>query len=177
MRSTTIQLATVGAYATVASLVFAITVAETIFLYPNMFRGVPESLALSDEFMTVVDIGAVMRPMGMVMTLCAVIAIVVALWARQARGWIAASLIFLIGGQFLSVLYQWPRASIFGERDQHTVEELERAVTEFLVGHGFRIAASLAAAVLAIAAVFSIYRARVLAGARANSAAEHALVC
>ncbi|MGW0246702.1 hypothetical protein ACWDYH_08690 [Nocardia goodfellowii] len=164
MRPTTIPLATTGAYATMASLVFAITAAETIFLYPNMFRDVPESLALADEFMTVVDIGSVMRPMGGVMTLCAVIAIVVALWARQARGWIAASLVFLISGQFLlSVLYQWPRASILGERDQHTLEEIERAATEFLVGHGFRVVASLATAVLAIAAVFSIYRARVLA--------------
>ncbi|RDI51103.1 DUF1772 domain-containing protein [Nocardia mexicana] len=170
MRSTTISLVTGGAYATAASLVFSITAAETIFLYPNMFRDVPESLALSDEFMTVVDIGAVMRPMGGVMTLCAVIAIVVALWTRHARGWLAASLVSLVSGQFLlSILYQWPRASILGERDRHTVEEIDRAVTEFLVGHGFRIAASLATAVLAIVAVFSIYRARVLAEARAGS--------
>ncbi|NEW48769.1 hypothetical protein GV792_01700 [Nocardia cyriacigeorgica] len=176
MRSTTMPLAAIGTYATVASLVFAVTAAETIFLYPNMFRDIPESLALSEEFMTVVDIGAVMRPMGGVMTLCAMIAIVVALWARQARGWITASLVFLVGSQFLSILYQWPRASIFGERDEHTLQEVEKAATEFLVGHGFRIAASLATAVLAIAAVFSIYRARVLAEARASSSGEHALV-
>ncbi|WP_280232382.1 hypothetical protein [Nocardia cyriacigeorgica] len=175
MRSTTIPLAAVGAYAAVVSFVFAITVAETIFLYPNMFRDVPESLALSDEFMTVVDIGGVMRPMGGVMTLSAVIAIVVALWTRQARGWVAASLVFLISGQFLSILYQWPRASIFGERDSHTVAEIERATTEFLVGHGFRIAISLATAILAITAVFSLYRARILAQTQANPATEHAL--
>ncbi|MFC9894724.1 hypothetical protein ACFVMC_13630 [Nocardia sp. NPDC127579] len=167
MKPTTIPLVTTGLYATLAALVFAVTAAETIFLYPNMFRDVPQSLALSDEFLTVVDIGGVMRPMGAVMTVSALIAIAVALWARQARRWLAASLVFLVSGQFLlSILYQWPRADIIGEHEQRPVAEIESAVTEFLVGHGFRIAASLATAVLAIVAVFSIYRARVLAESR-----------
>lgn len=45
MKSVTVPLTVVGVYATVASFAFAAARTETILLYPNIFRDVPESLA------------------------------------------------------------------------------------------------------------------------------------
>ncbi|MBF6398741.1 hypothetical protein IU438_23430 [Nocardia cyriacigeorgica] len=167
MRSVTVASAVIGVYAVVASFAFATTAVETMLLYPNIFRDVPQSLAQTEEFMSVVAVGDVMRPMGGVLTLTALIACAVAVRYRLARGWMVASLVSLISGQFLlSVLYQWPRASIlFDDRDQHTVAEIEQAATEFLVGQGFRILAAGVTAACAVVAALLCYRARVLATA------------
>ncbi|MEV0252356.1 hypothetical protein AB0H76_37610 [Nocardia sp. NPDC050712] len=167
MKSITFPLTVLSVYSVVAAFAFATTAAETMLLYPNIFRDIPESLAQTEDFMSVVAVGDVMRPMGMVLTLCALAALGAALYFRRARGWVAASLVSLISGQFLlSILYQWPRASIlFDDRDQHTLGEIESAATEFLIGQGFRIAAALATAVFAVAAALVCYRARVLAAA------------
>ncbi|WP_067717688.1 hypothetical protein [Nocardia yamanashiensis] len=168
MRSTAVPLGVIGFYAVVASFAFATTAAETMLLYPNIFKDIPDSLAQTQEFMSVVAVGDVMRPMGGALTLCALAAVIVALWYRIGRGWLAASLLSLISGQFLlSILYQWPRANIlFDDRDKHTRAEIDRAANEFLVAQGFRIGAALLTAVFAVAAALVCYRARVLAKAR-----------
>lgn len=177
MRSITIPLVASGVYATVASFAFAATAAETMLLYPNIFRDIPESLALTEEFMSVVAVGDVMRPLGGALTLCALVACAVSVLARLGRGWLAASLVSLISGQFLlSILYLWPRASIlFDDRDQHTLAEIERAATEFEIGQGFRIAAALATAVFAVAAALQCYRARIRATVLETARQEAAL--
>ncbi|MFE3444923.1 hypothetical protein ACFXNW_17980 [Nocardia sp. NPDC059180] len=173
MRSVTVASAVIGVYAVVASFAFATTAVETILLYPNIFRDVPESLAQTQEFMSVVAVGDVMRPMGGVLTLTALIACAVAVRSPIARGWMTASLVSLISGQFLlSVLYQWPRASIlFDDRDQYTLAEIEQAASEFLIGQGLRIAAAAVTAVCAVVAALACYRARVLASAADEFAA------
>ncbi|MBF6439054.1 hypothetical protein [Nocardia cyriacigeorgica] len=164
MRSVTVASAVIGVYAVVASFAFATTAVETMLLYPNIFREVPDSLAQTEEFMSVVAVGDVMRPMGGVLTLTALIACAVAVRYRMGRAWMTASLISLISGQFLlSVLYQWPRASIlFDDRDEHTLAEIEQAASEFLLGQGVRIAAAGVTAVCAVVAALVCYRARVL---------------
>ncbi|MEU8899958.1 hypothetical protein [Nocardia sp. NPDC048505] len=167
MKSITFPLTVLSVYSIVAAFAFATTAAETMLLYPNIFRDVPESLAQTEDFMSVVAVGDVMRPMGAVLTLCALVALATALVFRRARAWVAASLASLVSGQFLlSIWFQWPRASIlFDDRDQHSLDEIERAATEFLIGQGFRVAAALATAVFAVAAALTCYRARVLATA------------
>ncbi|MFX0574959.1 hypothetical protein [Nocardia nepalensis] len=167
MRSATVPLSVIGVYATVASFAFAAALTETIMLYPNIFRDVPESLAQTQQFMSEVAVGDVMRPLGGALTVCALIACAAAVRYRLARGWIAASVISLISGQFLlSILYLWPRATIlFDERSRHSLAEIESAATEFQVGEWVRIAAALATAVFAVAATLSCYRTRVLAKA------------
>ncbi|MFI9510931.1 hypothetical protein [Nocardia sp. NPDC052566] len=168
MRSVTIAGVIVGGYAAVAGFAFAATVAETVLLYPNIFRDIPDSLELTQRFMSVVAVGDVMRPLGGALTLCALIALVAVLRYRIARGWLAASLAALISGQFLlSILYQWPRATVlFDERNSHTLDEIERAANEFLIGQGLRIAASALTAVFAIVAALVCYRAHILAQQR-----------
>ncbi|WP_069164440.1 hypothetical protein [Nocardia altamirensis] len=164
MRNVTFPLAVVSVYAVVATLAFGTTVGETALLYPNIFRDVPESLELTDRFMSVVDVGDVMRPLGGALTLCAVIAAVVAFWYRLGRLRMGLSLASLVSGQFLlSVLYQWPRATIlFDDRGKHTLDEIQRAATEFQIGQGFRIAAAALTAVFAVAAALACYREWVL---------------
>ncbi|WP_378739556.1 hypothetical protein [Nocardia brasiliensis] len=165
MRSVTIPLVLLTGYAVVACFAFATTAAETVLLYPNIFRDIPESLELTERFMSVVAVGDIMRPLGAVLTLCALIAAVAAVRYRVGLRWLGLSLASLVSGQFLlSILYQWPRASIlFDDRDKHNVAEIERAATEFLIGQGFRIAAAALTALCAVAAALVCYRRRVLA--------------
>ncbi|MBL1079377.1 hypothetical protein JK358_33725 [Nocardia sp. 2] len=155
-----IPTALIGGYATVAFFVFSATVAETWLLYPNIFRQVPESLVQAQEFMSVIAVGDVMRPLGAAMTLCALVAAVAALRYRVARRWLAGSLTALISGQFLlSILYLWPRASIlFDDRDEHTAAEIDRAAAEFVTGQYFRIAAAGLAALCAVIAALECHR-------------------
>ncbi|MFF3224340.1 hypothetical protein ACFYV7_16220 [Nocardia suismassiliense] len=165
MRSVTVPLVVLSGYAVVACFAFGTTAAETMLLYPNIFRDIPESLELTEQFMSVVAVGDVMRPLGGVLTLCALIAGAAAVRYRIGLRWVGLSLASLVSGQFLlSVLYQWPRASIlFDDRDKHTLAEIERAATEFLIGQGFRIAAAALTALFAVAAALVCYRRRVLA--------------
>ncbi|CAM4511006.1 hypothetical protein NONI108955_38920 [Nocardia ninae] len=165
MRSVTVPLVVLSGYAVVACFAFGTTAAETMLLYPNIFRDIPESLELTEQFMSVVAVGDVMRPLGGVLTLCALIAGVAAVRYRIGLRWVGLSLASLVSGQFLlSILYQWPRASIlFDDRDKHTLAEIERAATEFLIGQGFRIAAAAFTALFAVTAALVCYRRRVLA--------------
>lgn len=158
----------IGVYAVVAFFLFSAAASETLLLYPNIFRDIPESLELTQEFMSVVAVGDVMRPLGMVMLVSALIAGAVSVRYRIARRWLACSLAALVSGQFLlSILYLWPRASIlFDDRDQHTLAEIERAATEFEIGQYFRILAAALAALFAVIAALDCYRARVRATIR-----------
>ncbi|QLY28263.1 hypothetical protein [Nocardia huaxiensis] len=153
-----------GGYATVAFFVFSATVAETWLLYPNIFRDIPESLVLTEQFMSVIAVGDVMRPLGGVMTLSALIALAAALRYRIGRRWLGCSLAALLSGQFLlSILYLWPRASIlFDDRAQHTADEIDRAATEFVTGQYLRIAAAGLAAGFAVLAALQCHRALAL---------------
>ncbi|MFC9997500.1 hypothetical protein [Nocardia sp. NPDC127526] len=164
MKSATVPVAVVGLYAAVAGFVFSATVAETVLLYPNIFRDIPESLELTERFMSAMAVGDLMRPLGAGLTLCALAAFGAALWYRVGRGWLIASLVSLISGQFLlSILYLWPRASVlFDDRARHTLDEIERAATEFQVGQGFRILACGLTAVFAGVAALVCYRARLV---------------
>ncbi|PXX62432.1 hypothetical protein DFR70_107300 [Nocardia tenerifensis] len=165
MRRITIPLVVLTGYAVVAFFAFGAAVVETIMLYPNIFRDVPESLAETQHFMSAVAVGDVMRPLGGVLTLCALLAAIASVRYRVGVRSTVLSLISLVSGQFLlSVLYLWPRATIlFDDRDKHTLAEIERAATEFQIGEGVRIAAAALTALFAVAAALACYRRRVLA--------------
>ncbi|NNH75794.1 hypothetical protein HLB23_39095 [Nocardia uniformis] len=171
MKNYTISSVTLGIYAVVAFFVFSVAAMETLLLYPNIFRDVPESLALTEEFMSVVAVGDVMRPLGGVMMISALFATVVSIRYRIARRWLLGSLAALVSGQFLlSIGYQWPRASIlFDDRGRYALAEIERAASEFLIGQYFRIAAAGLAALFAVIAALKTYRAATLAAAGADA--------
>ncbi|WP_067655465.1 hypothetical protein [Nocardia harenae] len=158
----------VGGYAAVASLAFAATLIETTLLYPNIFRDVPASLALSEEFMSEVAIGDVMRPLGAALLFTALLALAAAVRYRLARRWVLLSLLpLLIGQAVLSMLYQWPRATmLFDDRARYTTAEIQRAADEFLLGHYARIGAAFLTAALAVTALLVCHRALVRTAAR-----------
>lgn len=157
----------VGGYAVVASLAFATTLAETALLYPNIFRDVPASLELSEEFMSAVAIGDVMRPLGAVLVFAALLALAAAVRYRLARRWVLLSLLPLVLGQaVLSMLYQWPRATmLYDDRARYGTAEIERAAEEFLLGHYARMGAAALTAALAVTAFLVCHRAWVLTAA------------
>lgn len=102
----------------------------------------------------------------------ALIALALSVRYRISRRWLAASFTALVSGQFLlSVLYQWPRATIlFDDRGQYTLAELDRAAHEFLIGQYLRLTAAVSAALFAALAALSCYRSKTLAGARRTTA-------
>jgi len=165
LRKYTLSSVTIGAYAVVAFFVFSAAAAETVLLYPNILRDVPESLQMTQDFMSVIGVGDVMRPLGGLMMVSALIAAAASVRYRIARVWVAASVAALLSGQFLlSITYLWPRATIlFDHRAEHTLAEIERAAEEFLVGQYFRIAAAGLAALFAVIAALKTYRAKTLA--------------
>lgn len=88
MKSVTIPLTIIGVY---ASSAFAAALTETIMLYPNIFRDVPESLAQTQQFMSEVAVGDAMRPLGGALTMCALIACAAAVRYRLARARVLAT--------------------------------------------------------------------------------------
>ncbi|MFC4128593.1 hypothetical protein [Nocardia rhizosphaerae] len=164
MRKLSISLTATTVYAVLATLVFCTMISETVFLYPNYFHDIPDSLALGEEFTAAVSVGGVMRPLGAVLTLSALVATAASLWSRTARAWTVASLTTLVSGMFLlSMLYLWERWTIlFDDRDRYTVEELNRTVREIEVAHSIRILMGALTAVFAVTAALRTYRRRIL---------------
>ncbi len=153
-----------GSYAALATVVFCTMLAETVFLYPNYFHDIPNSLVVADEFTAVVSVGSVMRPLGAALTLAAVVAVAVGLWAGQARLWLLASLLSLVSGlALLSMLYLWPRWTIlFDDRARYTIDELSRTAREIESAHAVRLALGALTALLAVIAALRTYRNRIL---------------
>ncbi|NNH73151.1 hypothetical protein HLB23_25365 [Nocardia uniformis] len=164
MPKLTVALTAATVYAALAILVFCTMISETVFLYPNYFHDIPNSLIVADEFTAVVSVGSVMRPLGAVLTLSALVATAASLWSRTARTWTLASLAALVSGLFLlSALYLWERWTIlFDDRDQYTVEELNRTVQEIEVAHAIRILLGAVTALFAVMAALRTYRSRLL---------------
>ncbi|MBF6327110.1 hypothetical protein [Nocardia transvalensis] len=170
MRKTTVPLGVLTVFAVVAFFVFAVAVGETLLLYPNIFREIPDSLAMTEQFMSVVAVGDVLRPLGALLTVCGLAAVAVALWSRRSRGWTLAAFTSLLSGQMLlSILYLWPRATVlFDERGSHTVDEIRRAATEFQAGQVFRLIFAGLTALFAVLAALRCYRERVSGAIRSS---------
>ncbi|WP_280235940.1 hypothetical protein [Nocardia cyriacigeorgica] len=164
MRQSTASLVSSGLYAALATLVFCTMISETVFLYPNYFHDVPDSLAVADEFTAVVSVGSVMRPLGAALTLAAVVAVALGLWTKQARSWLIASLLSLVSGlALLSMVYLWPRwTMLFDDRARYTADELNRTVAEIQGAHVVRLILGAATALFAVVAALRIYRNRIL---------------
>ncbi|WP_280341423.1 hypothetical protein [Nocardia neocaledoniensis] len=173
MRKLTTSLTASAVYAVLATFVFCTMVAETVFLYPNYFHDIPNSLVVGEEFTVAVSVGSVMRPLGMVLTLSAIVATAASLWSRTARGWTAASLAAFVPGMFLlSPLYLWERWTIlFDDRERYTIEELERTVREIEIAHSIRIVMGALTAVFAVIAALRTYRRRILLDAELTTRA------
>ncbi|MGW5753230.1 DUF1772 domain-containing protein [Nocardia rhamnosiphila] len=150
-----------GGYACLAILAFGGIGVETLIIYPNVFRDVPATLAETSAFFDVVGPGDVLPPLGGLTVLAAFVAVITGWRVAGARRWLAASLLTLIGGEFLlSILYFWPRNEIMFDEGAavHSVEFLRQTATEFVTAHWVRLAMSAATALLAVTGFLRAYR-------------------
>lgn len=159
--SARLAVAATIAFAAVATFAFGTLLSETLLLYPNIFADVPDSLALTTEFMAVSAPGDVLPPLGAASLLTGIAA--VALTARQAavRWWEIAAVVSLLFGQFLfSAIFFWPRNRIMFTEGaaMHDAAYLQQIAAEFQAGHWVRVAAGALAATLAFVAMLRMHR-------------------
>jgi hypothetical protein len=161
MRNRTLSEVVSGIYAWSAMVAFGGVLVETIVIYPNVFHDPPASLAGAVEFFAVTGPADFFPPLGAAILVAAVITLVLVWRSRPARGWIGASLVSLLLGEFLfSALFFWPRNEIMFTEGVavHSVEFLQRTATEFETGHWARLAMSGVTAALAFIGFLRFYR-------------------
>lgn len=146
--------------------IFGALISETILLYPNVFRDVPQSIDTTHEFLQVTDPGSFFPPVGTFAIAVGLVCLGL-LWKwRPARYWVTASLaVFILGNFVFSVLFAWPRNVILFEEgiDTHSAAYLQQVAREFLVGHWVRMLSSAAAGALAFAGFLGFYRQKLTA--------------
>lgn len=153
-------------YAFATSFAFSGIAVETIVIYPNVFRDVPDSLARASGFFTVTGPADLFPPLGLASLLLAVATLIVCWPVRRARGWIIAALAVWVVADFLfSVLYFWPRNEIMFTQGPgvHSDATLARTAVEFETGHWGRMAGSAVTAAFAYVAMWLCLRHRLTA--------------
>ncbi|MGV0578489.1 DUF1772 domain-containing protein [Mycolicibacterium elephantis] len=149
------------AFAAVATFAFGTLLSETLLLYPNIFADVPDSLALTMEFMAVSAPGDVLPPLGAASLLTGVAAVALTIRRAAVRWWEIAAVVSLLFGQFIfSAAFFWPRNQImFTEGSAvHDAAYLQQVAAEFQAGHWVRVGAGALAATLAFVAMLRMHR-------------------
>ncbi|ODQ87771.1 hypothetical protein BHQ18_22190 [Mycolicibacterium flavescens] len=149
------------AFAAVATFVFGTLLSETLLLYPNIFADVPDSLALTMEFMAVIAPGDVLPPLGAASLLTGVAAVALTVRRAAVRWWEIAAVASLLFGQFIfSAAFFWPRNQIMFVEGAavHDPAYLQQVAAEFQTGHWVRVGAGAVAATLAFVAMLRMHR-------------------
>lgn len=159
-------------FAWLAITTFSGVLIETLLVYPNIFRDVPASLALSMEFFSEVGPGDVFPVLGMATLVAGVLAVWLVWPWRGARARALGAVAVNLAGEFaFSAWYFWPRNTVMfveGAR-VHPAEVLERVAWEFETGHWLRLAMCAVTAALAFSALLQVVehnRGATSAGAR-----------
>lgn len=148
---------TLNIYAWLMAVFFGAVLSETTILYPNIFYNVPDSLQEGMNFLKVIGPHQFFMTLGTILITFAIITNVVNRKNRQSRKYLVSSLALLILFEFLfSVIYFWPRNQVMFVEGAafHSEDELRRVAVEFQRGHFIRLAAALAASVLAFLAAY-----------------------
>lgn len=159
--SARLAVAATVAFAAVATFAFGTLLSETLLLYPNIFADVPDSLALTMEFMAVSAPGDVLPPLGAASLLTGVAAVALTVRRASVRWWEIAAVVSLLLGQFLfSAIFFWPRNQImFSEGSAvHDAAYLQQVAAEFQAGHWVRVGAGALAATLSFVAMLRMHR-------------------
>lgn len=148
------KLATVVtlAYAWVLMILFGAIVLETFMVYPNVFADPPASLELAMGFLSVTGPSDFFPPFGLATWVLGAAALLLTWRDRQARWWIALSLVAIVGEGLASMAYFWPRNEIMFVEGLavHSPEYLTQVAQEFETWHwrsrtGFNVVATVAA--------------------------------
>lgn len=151
-------------YAFVAMLAFGGIAVETIVIYPNVFRDVPDSLERASGFFTVTGPADFFPPLGMTSLLVAVAAVLVCWPVRPARRWLLGALgLWIVADFAFSVLFFWPRNTMMFDEGPsvHSAAVLAQTAVEFETGHWGRLAGSAVTAAFAFVAMWHCLRHRV----------------
>lgn len=141
------------------NILFGAVVFNTIVLYPNFFRDIPESLELTMAFMKVRGPAHFFPPFGS--TVILLNAITLFLWWRnkKTRYPLGASLLFLVIFEFIfSVLYFWKLNTIlFIEGTAfHSIGHLQKTASNFQFWHWIRFGTTGGAALLSLFALVNV---------------------
>jgi hypothetical protein len=153
------------AYLWVMMILFGAIVLETFMVYPNVFADSPESLELTMDFLSVSGPSDFFPPLGFATWVFGAGALVLSWPVKEARWWIAFSLVMIVCEGAASILYFWPRNEImFVEGlEVHSAEYLRQVAREFETWHWrSRMGFNAAAAVGAFVGFLRLYRHRLL---------------
>lgn len=135
-------------------------VLETFMIYPNIFENAPERFELALRFMSVTGPAQFFRPLGMLSVFIGLASLVLGWRVKEARWWIAASVLMIACEGAVSMVFFWPRNTImFIEgASVHSVEVLRQTAREFQAWHWSRLAFNAASAVFAFVGFMKLYR-------------------
>ncbi|MGH3906057.1 MAG: DUF1772 domain-containing protein [Pseudonocardiaceae bacterium] len=143
---------------------FGAVLAETVLLYPNIFRDPPGSLVLAREFMVAGAPSDFFPPLGMAVVLSAAAASVLTWRTRPVQWWIVGAAITFICCDFVfSAVFFWPRNTIMfvDPVGTHPAEHLRLVAAQFEAGHWVRVAGAAATAALSFVGLLRFHRTQV----------------
>jgi hypothetical protein len=155
----------VTAYLWVMMILLGAIVLETFMIYPNVFADPPASLELAMDFMSVSAPNDFFPPLGFLSWVLGAGTLVLGWRVKEARWWIAFSLLMIVCEGVTSMLYFWPRNEImFVEGSEvHSAEYLKQVAREFETWHWrSRMGFNALAAVSAFVGFLRIYRHRLI---------------
>lgn len=140
-------------------------VLETFMIYPNIFHDPPRSLELAMEFMSVSSPHDFFPSLGLLSWIAGAGALALSWPVRQARWWIALSLLMIVADGVASMLLFWPRNQImFVEGTAlHSAEVLRQTAWEFQTLHWLRVIFNAASAAFIFVGFVRFDRWRLLA--------------
>lgn len=135
--------------------------AETVMLYPNIFRDPPASLDLAREFIVAGGPSDYFPPLGASVVLTSLAATLLSWRNRRLRWWVAGAAAVFISCEFLfSAIFFWPRNEIMfvDPPGTHSAEYLRQVADEFVTGHWVRLAGGAVTSALAFTALLRFAR-------------------
>jgi hypothetical protein len=132
-------------------IMFGAIVAETVLLYPNIFRDPPDSLTMAREFLVAGAPNDLYPPLGLATVATGALAILLTWRERRVRWWLLpAGVVFLCCEFVFSALYFWPRNTIMfvDPIGTHSPDYLRAVAAEFDAAHWVRVIGNGVSAIL-----------------------------
>jgi hypothetical protein len=130
--------------------------AETVMLYPNIFRDAPASLVLARQFIVAGGPSDFFPPVGLATIVCGTLACVLT-WRRPTVRWwpITAVAVFVVCEFLFSAMFFWPRNTVMfvDPIGSHPPEYLREVAAQFVAGHWVRVIGAGVTAVLMFTAL------------------------
>ncbi|MFI6509612.1 hypothetical protein ACIBCT_18555 [Streptosporangium sp. NPDC050855] len=139
-------------------------IAETVMLYPNIFRDPPASLVLTREFIVAAGPSDFFPPLGLTTVIGAVLASLLTWRTPSVRRWIVPATVVFVCAEFLfSALFFWPRNTIMfvDPVGTHSAAYLRTVAAEFETGHWVRVVGGVVTSGLAFTGLLRWHRDRV----------------